>query len=71
MADETFMIGSEVSCTDGDAGELTRVVFDPVADVLTHLVVEPKGRLGLARLVPIDLVRRGEFRGSSSGSASR
>ena len=56
MADETFTIGSEVSCTDGDAGELTRVVFDPVADVLTHLVVEPKGRLGLARLVPIDLV---------------
>jgi sporulation protein YlmC with PRC-barrel domain len=60
MAEETFTIGSEVSCTDGDAGELTRVVVDPVADVLTHLVVEPKGRLGLARLVPIDLVFAGE-----------
>jgi sporulation protein YlmC with PRC-barrel domain len=56
MAEETFAIGSEVSCTDGIAGELTRVVFDPVADELTHLVVEPAGRLGLARLVPIDLV---------------
>ena len=56
MAEETFTIGSEVGCTDGDAGELTRVVVDPVAGVLTHLVVEPKGRLGLARLVPIDLV---------------
>jgi sporulation protein YlmC with PRC-barrel domain len=56
MAEETFTIGSEVSCTDGDAGELTRVVVDPVAGVLTHLVVEPKGRLGLARLVPIGLV---------------
>jgi sporulation protein YlmC with PRC-barrel domain len=56
MAEEAFTIGSEVSCTDGDAGELTRVVVDPVAGVLTHLVVEPKGRLGLARLVPIDLV---------------
>jgi sporulation protein YlmC with PRC-barrel domain len=56
MAEETFTIGSEISCTDGDAGELTRVVVDPVAGVLTHLVVEPKGRLGLARLVPIGLV---------------
>jgi hypothetical protein len=56
MAEETFTIGSEVSCTDGICGELTRVVVDPVADVLTHLVVEPEGRLGLARLVPIDLV---------------
>ena len=55
MAEETFTIGSEVSCTDGVCGELTRVVIDPVADTLTHLVVEPKGRLGLARLVPIDL----------------
>ena len=56
MAEETFMIGSEVSCTDGSCGELTRVVIDPVAGVLTHLVVEPEGRAGLARLVPIDLV---------------
>lgn len=56
MAEETFAIGSEVSCTDGVCGELTRVVIDPVAGALTHLVVEPKGRLGLARLVPIDLV---------------
>ena len=56
MAEETFTIGSEVSCTDGDCGELTRVVIDPVASALTHLVVEPKGRQGLARLVPIDLV---------------
>jgi sporulation protein YlmC with PRC-barrel domain len=56
MAEESFTIGSEVSGTDGIAGELTRVVFDPVTDTMTHLVVEPKGRLGLARLVPIDLV---------------
>ena len=56
MAEESFTIGSEVSGTDGIAGELTRVVFDPVTDTMTHLVVEPTGRLGLARLVPIDLV---------------
>jgi sporulation protein YlmC with PRC-barrel domain len=56
MAEESFTIGSEVSGTDGIAGELTRVVFDPVTDTMTHLVVEPTERLGLARLVPIDLV---------------
>ena len=56
MAEEAFTIGSGVSCTDGSCGELTRVVVDPVAGTLTHLVVEPAGRLGLARLVPIDLV---------------
>jgi sporulation protein YlmC with PRC-barrel domain len=35
---------------------VTRVVVDPVAEVITHLVVEPKHREGLGRLVPLDLV---------------
>ena len=51
-----FIIGSEVSCSDGACGELRRVVIDPVARALTHLVVEPKHRSGLGRLVPLDLV---------------
>ncbi len=51
-----FTIGSEASCTDGVCGEVSRVVVDPVAEAVTHLVVEPKDRQGLARLVPIDLV---------------
>jgi len=51
-----YMIGTEVTGTDGTCGELSRVVIDPVARVLTHLVVEPKHRQGLGRLVPIDLV---------------
>ncbi len=50
-----FTIGSEARCADGVCGELTRVVVDPVAQAVTHLVVEPKDRSGLARLVPIDL----------------
>ncbi len=54
MADYT--IGAEVTCSDGVCGDLRRVVIDPVARVLTHLVVEPKHPPGLARLVPIDLV---------------
>jgi len=43
MSDNTeFTIASEVSCSDGVRGELGRVVVDPVAKALTHLVVEPK-----------------------------
>jgi sporulation protein YlmC with PRC-barrel domain len=51
-----FTIGAEVSCTDGICGEVTRVVVDPVARAVTHLVVEPKHRQGLGRLVPLSLV---------------
>ena len=51
-----FTIGSEVSCSDGVCGELRRVVVDPVARELTHLVVEPEHPRGTGRLVPIDLV---------------
>jgi hypothetical protein len=50
-----FMIGSEVSCVDGACGELRRVVVDPVARSLTHLVVEPKHGRQRGRLVPVNL----------------
>jgi sporulation protein YlmC with PRC-barrel domain len=57
MADTAaYTIGAEASCTDGVCGEVTRVVVDPVARAVTHLVVEPKGRIGLGRLVPVDLI---------------
>lgn len=52
----TFTIGSDVSCSDGEAGELRRVVLDPVARAITHLAVEPKHRRGTGRLVPVELV---------------
>jgi sporulation protein YlmC with PRC-barrel domain len=51
-----YMMGVEVTCTDGACGELRRVVIDPVARSLTHLVVEPGHGPGRARLVPIELV---------------
>src|SRR5713226_5241870 len=56
MAEITLMIGGDASCTDGACGEVRRVVVDPVARKVTHLMVEPKGRQGLGRLVPLDLV---------------
>lgn len=57
MTDATeFVIGAEATCSDGRCGEISRVVIDPVARVVTHLVVEPKHRQGLGRLVPLNLV---------------
>lgn len=50
-----FRIGAKVSCADDACGRVSRVVVDPVAQVVTHLVVEPEHREGLGRLVPVDL----------------
>jgi len=51
-----FTIGTEASCTDGVCGDLARVVVDPVARTVTHLVIQPTDHLELAKLVPLDLV---------------
>jgi sporulation protein YlmC with PRC-barrel domain len=51
-----FTIGAEASCADGVCGVVSRVVVDPLARAVTHLVVEPRHREGLSRLVPLDLV---------------
>ena len=51
----TLVIGSEAVGSDGDRGEVLAVVVDPAARTVTHLVVEPHGRAGLARLVPLEL----------------
>jgi sporulation protein YlmC with PRC-barrel domain len=57
MAETTlFTIGANVSCTDGACGEVRRLIVNPVADTVTHLVVEPKHRRGQGRLVPVGLV---------------
>ena len=53
-----YMIGSEVYCSDQECGRLCRVVIDPVARELTHLVVEPAHHPEDARLVPIGLAEQ-------------
>lgn len=55
MTQTPFMIGAGVSCADGPCGAVIRVVINPVTRKLTHLVVEPEGRQGLGRLVPLEL----------------
>jgi hypothetical protein len=56
MESMQFTIGAEATCTDGACGEVIRVVVDPMARSVTHVVVEPKHRRGLGKLVPLDLV---------------
>jgi sporulation protein YlmC with PRC-barrel domain len=51
-----FTIGADANGTDGPCGTVIRVVVDPTTVSVTHLVVEPKHRTGLGRLVPLDLV---------------
>lgn len=52
----TFVIGVHVRCHDGNCGELSRVVFNPVSHELTHLVVGPAHPRRQHRLVPLRLV---------------
>lgn len=53
---EGFRIGAEASCSDGLGGKVSRLVMDPVALTVTHLVIEPKHRAEPGRLVPVHLV---------------
>jgi sporulation protein YlmC with PRC-barrel domain len=65
-----FTIGSSVTCSDGACGKLTRVIVDPIARSLTHLVVDPNYSDEDGRLVPIALVESAadEIRLSCSSS---
>jgi sporulation protein YlmC with PRC-barrel domain len=49
-----FTIGADVSCADGVCGKLSRLVIDPRACTVTHLVVSDRQFQG--RLVPLNLV---------------
>jgi sporulation protein YlmC with PRC-barrel domain len=55
MADTTpLAIGADVTCTDGVGGKVSRLVIDPRARTVTHLVVND--RQFQDRLVPLNLV---------------
>ena len=49
-------MGARVLGTDGECGELARVIVNPVTQSLAHLVVEHRLGKGLGKLVPINLV---------------
>jgi hypothetical protein len=54
-----YQIGSEVIASDGPCGNLVRVIVNPVARTVTHLVLEPDRTPDNARLVPVALVDSG------------
>ncbi len=56
MPETRLILGEQVACTDGKCGVLHTLVVNPGDAQVTHLVVEPEGRIGLGRLVPIELV---------------
>jgi hypothetical protein len=56
VAQMTLVIGSDARCRDGFGGQVRCLVVDPAARTVSHLVVEPEGRVGLARLVPLGIV---------------
>lgn len=62
MADASeFVLGAAVRYSDGaDCGEVERVIVDPAARTVTHLVVRVKHRHILDRLVPVGLVEAAE-----------
>jgi hypothetical protein len=55
MAQE-LRIGAAASCSDGACGHVSRIIVNPVAREITHLVVDQKHRNGPGRLVPSGLV---------------
>jgi len=57
MAEATeFTIGARASCSDGLCGEVSRLVIDPAAGSVTHLVITPGHDRAAGRLVPVELV---------------
>jgi sporulation protein YlmC with PRC-barrel domain len=53
---QLFRLGADVRCVDGDCGKIRSLVIDRDDDAVTHLMVEPAGRQGLGKLVPLRLV---------------
>ncbi len=56
MPETRLILGEQVACTDGKCGALHTLAVRRADSHVTHLVVEPEGRIGLGRLVPVELV---------------
>jgi sporulation protein YlmC with PRC-barrel domain len=53
---EPLTMGADVLATGGACGTVERVIVDPVAQAVTHLVVERINEPEFSRLVPVELV---------------
>src|SRR2546427_656985 len=52
-------LGKRARCSDGAERELADLVLDASSRRVTHLVVQPEGNPGDARLVPVELAAAG------------
>lgn len=50
-------INAEVICSDGNFGRVTYIVFNPVSNEVTHLVVQENSLPHIERLVKIDYIQ--------------
>lgn len=53
-----FNIGAKIHCSDGDCGELDKIVFDPYTKEVTDLVVSEGFLFKSDRVIPAGLVER-------------
>jgi sporulation protein YlmC with PRC-barrel domain len=51
-----FTLGASASCSDGECGEVTRIIVDPAARTVAHLAIEPRHHREAGRLVPVERV---------------
>lgn len=52
-----IQINAKVSCTDGDCGQITCVIVNPVTDDLTHIVIREDPFPHEERLVPVKFIQ--------------
>jgi hypothetical protein len=60
-------IGAVAVGADGYRGAVRAVVIDPVAATVSHVAIEPEGRSGLARLVPLSHVEADDNANDTEG----
>jgi sporulation protein YlmC with PRC-barrel domain len=51
-----FVIGDNVRCDGRSCGVISRMIVDPVAETVTHLVIDPRHGKKHGRIVPLDIV---------------
>jgi sporulation protein YlmC with PRC-barrel domain len=51
-----FVLGDNASCDGRSCGVVRRLIVDPVAETVTHLVIDPKHGKKPGRVVPLDIV---------------
>lgn len=55
-ADRAIVLGGRARCEDGESGEITRIVLDPIARRVTHVVVSDMGAEVAGWMVPVGLL---------------